>query len=160
MRHLCGLVAIFALCSASAKAQDRTLANDPLTALPLTPATDAMHRGNQPTTMPNGVVCKRKMEGNFYAIYNYFAKQNATTDETVAWYASHLPGFKKVHGYGGARSQDAFYNANGTIVVIVTGNSGAAPANTFAYGVAYERYQPGLSPATITSLTQGKMMCH
>jgi hypothetical protein len=153
------VISSVALCSTSAKAQGKTLTTDPLTALPLPSATDAMHHGNEPVKMPDGTICKSKMQGNFYDLYNYFAKQNAKTDEIVTWYSSHLPGFRKVHGYDGKRSQDAFYNANGTMVVIVTGNPGAATENTFAYAVAYERYQPGLSPATITSLTQGKIVC-
>lgn len=159
MKDIYLMMAIVALCSATAKGQGKILANDPLTALPLSPATDAMHRGNEPTKMPDGVVCKSKMQGNFYAIYNYFAKQNAKTDETVAWYGSHLTGFKKIHGYAGGRSQDAFYNANGTILVLLTGNPGAPAENTFVYAVAYERYQPGISQATIASLTQGKIVC-
>ncbi len=159
MKTICLLGAMVALCSLSAQGQGKTLANDPLTALPLIPATNAMNRGNAPVKMPDGVVCKSKMQGNFYIIYNYFAKQNAKTDETVAWYGTHLTGFKKVHGYGGGRSQDVFYNANGTILVIVTGNPGAPTQNTFAHAVAYERYQPGISPATIASLTQEKIVC-
>jgi|GEM_PF-6709739 len=42
---------------------------------------------------------------------------------------------------------------------IVTGSPGARGENTAAYSVAYERYQPGLSDKTITSLTQGKIVC-
>jgi hypothetical protein len=159
MKNFCLLVAMAAMCSANLRAQGATLTTDPLTKLPLSPATDAMHRGNAPVKMPDGAICKSKMQGDSYSIYSYFAKQNAKIDEIVAWYGKHLTGFKNVHGYGGGRSQDAFYNANGTIVVIVTGNPGAAGENTFAYAVAYERYQPGLSPATITSLTQGKIVC-
>jgi hypothetical protein len=52
-----------------------------------------------------------------------------------------------------------FYNSDGTIVIIVTGEAGAAGENTAAHSVAYERYQPGISEKTITALTQGKMVC-
>jgi hypothetical protein len=103
--------------------------------------------------MPDGQVCKSKMQGNFYDLYKI------KTNDAVAWYASHLAGFKKVQGYESGRSQVAFYNSDGTIVIFLTGNSGDQGENANAYSVAYERYQPGISEKTITSLTQGKIVC-
>jgi hypothetical protein len=89
---------------------------------------------------------------NFYLLYNI------KVDAAVAWYSSHLSGFKKVSGYESQRSQVPFYKPDGTIVIIVTGDPGEGE-NTDAYSVAYERYQPGISERTITSLTQGKIVC-
>lgn len=134
------------------------LTKDPLTNLAVSPATDPpSHFGsgpyNAPTKMPPGHVCKSQMEGNMYEVFKI------KVDAMVTWLASSLPGFKKVSGYESGRSQTAFYNADGTLVVIVTGNPGAQGENTAVYGVAYERYQPGLSEKTIASLTQGKIIC-
>ncbi len=148
------------LCITNALGQGKLLTKDPPTDLPLIPATDSgkhianlPYTYNDPTKMPDGQVCKSKMQANFYLLYNI------RVDATVAWYSSHLTGFKKVSGFESQRSQTAFYKSDGTIVVIVTGDSGAQPENTNAYSVAYERYQPGLSERTITSLTQGKIVC-
>jgi hypothetical protein len=64
-----------------------------------------------------------------------------------------------VQGYESGRTQTAFYKSDGTIVIFLTGTPGAQGENTDAYAVAYERYQPGMSGKTITSLTQGKIVC-
>jgi hypothetical protein len=109
--------------------------------------------------MPDGRVCQSGMQGNFYSIYNYFATEHSKTDAVLAWYTSKLTGFRRFHGYDSKRSQDVFYNADGTTVVIVTGTPGADGVNTNSGAVAYERYQPGLSEKTIKSLTQGKIAC-
>ena len=151
---------MFVLCLTDATGQGKLLTNDPLTGLPLIPATDSgkhianlSYTYNEPSKMPDGQVCKSKMQANFYLLYNI------KVDAAVAWYSSHLSGFKKVSGYESQRSQTAFYNSDGTIVVIVTGDSGAQGENTEVYSVAYERYQPGLSEKTITAVTQGKIVC-
>lgn len=151
---------MFVLCLTNALGQGKLLTNDPLTGLPLIPATDSgkhvaniSYTYNQPTQMPGAQICKSKFQGDFYSLYNI------KVDAAVAWYSSHLSGFKKVQGYESERSQTAFYNSDGTIVIIVTGDSGAQVEGRKAYSVAYERYQPGISERTITSLTQGKIVC-
>jgi hypothetical protein len=145
---------MFVLCLTNATGQRKPLTNDPLTGLPLIPATDSgVHVGNEPRQMPDGQVCKSKMQANFYSLYNI------KVDAAVTWYSSRLSSFKKVQGYESERSQAAFYNSDGTIVIFVTGDSGAQGENTKAYSVAYERYQPGISEKTITALTQGKIVC-
>jgi hypothetical protein len=151
---------MFVLCLTNATGQGKLLASDPPTGLPLISATDpGKHIGNmsytynEPTKMPDGQVCKSKMQANFYSLYNI------KVDAAVAWYSSHLSGFKKVSGYESERSQTAFYNSDGTIVIFVTGDSGAKDENTKAYSVAYERYQPGISEKTITAVTQGRIVC-
>ena len=144
----------------NALGQGKLLTNDPLTGLPLIPATDSgrhmadmSYTYNEPTQMPNAQICKSKFQGDFYSLYNI------KVDAAVAWYSSHLSGFKKVRGYQSKRSQIAFYQPDGTIVVFVTGDSGADGENTDAYSVAYERYQPGISEKTITALTEGNIVC-
>jgi hypothetical protein len=143
-----------------ATAAGQVLTKDPPTGLPLIAATDSGARlgsvqyiYNEPIKMPDGQVCKSKMQADFYKLYNI------TLDATVAWYAAHLSGFKKVSGYASQRSQTAFCNSDRTLVVIVTGNRGASGENTNAYSVAYEHYQPGLSEKTVASLTEGTLIC-
>jgi hypothetical protein len=149
---LSAAVVVFSL--ANAVGQAKMLTTDSLTGLPVIPATEWMKgSGNQPTKMPDGQVCKGKMNGNFYMLYKI--KMDALT----AWYASHVAGFKKVQGYESGRAQVAFYNSDGTSVIFLTGSRGDQGENTDAYAVAYERYQPGLSEKTIASLTQGKIVC-
>ena len=145
---------MFVLFLTNASGQGKSPTNDPLTGVALIPATDPGNQiGNGPTQMPDGQVCKSKMQGNFYSLYNI------KVDAVVQWYASHLSGFKKVQGYENGRSQAAFYNPDRTLVIIVTGDSGAKGENTNAYSVAYERYQPGLSEKTIAGMTQGNIDC-
>jgi hypothetical protein len=148
---LIGTTLIF--CVATAAGQAKLLTNDPLTGLLLMPATDSGRHFNQPVRMPDGSICKCQMQGDFYSLYN------TKVDAAVAWYSSHLAGFKQVRGYESRRSQVAFYNPDRTVVVIVTGVPGAEGENTNAYSVAYERYQPGLAEKTVTSLTRGKIVC-
>src|SRR5262249_77013 len=150
---LCAVVV--ALCFVNALGQAKTLTNDPLTGLPLSPATDGgKYVGNEPDKMPDGRVCKSTMKANFYITSQTKSKMDAAT----AWYAYHLAGFKKVQGYEYGRAQVAFYNSDGTIVIFLTGSRGDPGENTDAYSIAYERYQPGLSEKTIASLTQGKIV--
>ncbi len=162
MKTIFLLGAVFVLCFANAAGQGKLLTSDPLTGLPLISATDSGRRleipnlsytYNKPTQMPDAQICKSKYQGNFYSLYNI------KTNAAVAWYSSHLSGFKKVQGYGYGRAEAAFYNSDRTIVVIVTGGQGAQGQDVNAYSVAYEKYQPGLSEKTVESLTQGKIVC-
>ena len=130
-----------------------TPTTDPLTGLPPIPAGPTHLFGKQPTEMPSSTICKSKFQGNSY--HSIVAK----VDATVAWYSAHLPGFKKIHGYSGDRSQDAFYKPDGTLLVIITGSHGKDGENTDTYSVSYEKYEPGLSEKTITGLTRGNLTC-
>jgi hypothetical protein len=151
---------IVAFCLSNAAGQAKVLTNDPLTGLPLTPASVvAKDAGNAPVKMPDGHVCKSKMQGDFYTLFNYFSKGNIKYSEAISWYSAHLPGFKKVQGSQSKTTQTALYNSDGTVVVILTSEFGPQDENTKTHGVAYERYQPGLSEKTITSLTQEKIVC-
>lgn len=152
------------LCVASAAAQGKILTSDPLTGLPVIPTTVTKFGGNEPTRIPAATVCRSKVEANMYPLIYYvfskdYDKTKATVAATVAWYASRLSGFKQVHGYESGRSQDVFSNADRTIVVIVTGSPGAKGENATAYGVTYERFQPGLSEKTLAGIAQGKIAC-
>jgi hypothetical protein len=132
----------------------KSLTTDPLTGLPLDPATNAPRNlGNEPTKMPDSTVCKSKFQGNFYSVYD------AKVDATVAWYAAHLQGFKKYHSFNYGRSQDTFFNAGGTLEVTITGSPGKAGENTDAYAVSYGRFEPGVKEKTMASFNQAKMVC-
>ncbi len=155
MKNICTVLAMVALASTSASAQGTTLTNDPLTGLPLSPATVGKF-GNAPTEMPEAVICTSKFQGNLYSIDT---SDNATMGPTVAWYAAHLKGFTHAHGFSSERSQDAFYNAGGTIAVIVTSDKGPESKSAHVYGVAYERYQPRLKPKVFLGLTTGNIDC-
>jgi hypothetical protein len=132
----------------------KLLTADPLTGLPLYPATDSrLHLGNEPTRLPDSNVCKSKMQADFYSVYD------SKVDATLGWYASHLPGFKKTHAYAASRTQDTFYTADGTVAVSVTGSAGRAGENTDTYSVVYSRFQPGLPEKEIIGLNQQKVVC-
>jgi hypothetical protein len=154
MKTVALLAAIFVFSLTNATGQGKVLSSDPLTGLPLIPATDSgMHVGNEPNPLPPSQVCKSKMQGEFYSLYKM------KVGAAVEWYSSHLSGFKKARGYDSKRAQIAFYKPDGTIVIFVTGNPGAEGENTDAYSVAYQSYQPGLSEKTIIAVTQGKIVC-
>ena len=125
------LAIVLVLCSALiAGSSTKLLTADPLTNLPLHPATDSrLHLGNEPTRLPESNVCGSKMQIDFYTVYD------CKVDATLVWYGAHLPGFKKTHAYAANRFQDTFYNPEGTLAVSVTGTSGKADENTETYSV-------------------------
>ncbi len=145
----------------SATGQGKVLTNDPLTGLPLIPATVQFKNvGNEPDKLPDAQVCKSKMQGNLYSLSNVMNPASGIKmDATAEWYASHLSGFKKIQGYADGRWQIAFYNSDGTILIFITGQLGSQGENADAFSVTYGRYQPGLSVKTIAGLTQGKFIC-
>jgi hypothetical protein len=126
-----------------------TLTTDPLTGLPLIPATESrVHPGNNdPVNMPDGPYCKSKMLANFYLVFD--SKMNAS----VAWYEANLRGFHKVSDTG--RSKELFYNDAGTLAALVMASMG----NTETRSVSYYRFEPGTSAKAIISMTQGKIVC-
>ena len=133
----------------------KTLTTDPLTGLPLIPATESrLHLGNAPTEIPETKICKSTMQSNFYAVFD------GKVSVTNAWYAARLSGFRKTHAYVGGRSQDTFYNADGTFIVSVTGEPGKNGEDQNAYGIVYGRFNPGLSEKTIFGMNQQKIVCN
>ena len=155
MRKTTVAAALLALAmTLTASGGPKLLTSDPLTGLPLYPATDSrLHLGNEPTVLPESTVCKSKMQADFYSVYD------SKVDATIAWYSAHLPGFKKTHAYAANRSQDTFYKPDGTLVVSVTGSPGKDGENTDAYSVVYVRFQPGLSERAVITLNQQKVVC-
>jgi hypothetical protein len=138
----------------SANGSPKTLTADPLTNLPLYPATDSrLHLGNAPTRLPDSHMCKSTMQTDFYVVFD------SKVAATVAWYAAHLTGFKKTHAYANNRSQDTFYNADGTLLVSITGQPGKPDENTDTHGLVYAQFQPGISEKTILGMNQQKVVC-
>src|ERR1700722_4159170 len=148
------LAIVLELCSAVIASGAKLLTADPLTGLPLYPATDSrLHFGNDPTRLPELKRCGSKMQGDFYTVYD------SKVDATLGWYRAHLPGFRKTHAYAASRSRDTFYNNEGTLAGSVTGSSGKAGENAETYSVVYSRFQPALPEKTIISLNQQKLVC-
>ena len=145
-------VAIFLGVSAVAGAA--ALTKDPLTGLPLLPATSSPLGGNEPTRMPDAQICKSKVQAEYYSV------SNSKVSVTLNWYASRLVGFHKTHGFADGRSQDAFYSTDGTAVVSVTGERGKAGEDTETYAVSYTRFQPGLPAKTIIGINQHNVVCN
>ena len=162
MRNAVALAVLLALSLTNAAGQGKTLTNDPLTRLPLIPATVLFKNvGNEPDKMPDTRVCRSRVQGNVYSLSSVMNPANGVKMEAAAaWYASHLSGFKKVQGYADGRPQIAFFNSEGTIVVFLTGQLGAKGENTDAFSVSYERCQPGISEKAIAGLTQGEFICN
>jgi len=141
-------------CVAISSGNTKLLTADPLTQLPLYPATDSrLHLGNDPTRLRESRVCGSKMQADFYTVYD------SKVDATLGWYGAHLSGFKRTHAYAANRSRDTFYNLEGTLAVSVTGSSGKAGENTETYSVVYSRFQPALSEKAIISLNQQEVIC-
>jgi hypothetical protein len=129
------------------------LSVDPLTQLPIDPASDLkMGLGNAPTKLPEITICKSKVMTDSYSVYS-------TVDVTIAWYQAHLTGFSHAHGYSGGRSRDQFYNSTGTIVVTVTGEPGADGAKVDTHNVDYYTFNPGASEKTILAALKGQVVC-
>ena len=146
------LVVILGLvCTVAANAA--TLTKDPLTGLPIDPATDPRHVGNEPVKIPDSQICKSKMQANFYTIVD------SKIDATVAWYTAHLPGFHKAYQYVDNRPQDKFYNDAGTMMVLVLGQIGKEGESVKTYSVTYYSFQPGLPAKASASFGQHKMAC-
>jgi len=138
---------LIAICSCTLMlAQGKPPAHDPLTGLPL-------YAEDSPIPMPGTHVCKSTMRGDFYKLSNI--KLKAIAD----WYSTHLSGFKKSIGTEQGRTQIAFYNSDGSPLVIITGESDGQGENSGAYSISYQKYEPGLSENTIIGYTRGKMVC-
>jgi hypothetical protein len=147
-------ITIVLLLAGTVVAGAKLLTTGPLTNLPLYPATDSrLHLGNEPTQLPASTICKSRMEGDFYSVYD------SKVDATVAWYAAHLAGFRKTHAYAAKRSHDTFYRSDGTAIVSITGSVGNDGENTDTYSVLYAHFQPPISEKTILGMNQQKIIC-
>ena len=123
---------------------------DPLTGLPLYPA---IAEGAIPIKLPEVMICKSKMQTNMYPV------GDAKIDATLAWCVAHLQGFKQAHAYSDGRSQNAFYNSDGTLLVSVTGIETKKGENGPTGAISYKRFTPGLSETTILSMKDQKIVC-
>jgi hypothetical protein len=144
---------MFASLSVMLSAGNVTLTTDPLTGLPIDPKSNpGMNLGNAPVKMDDQQICKSTMQANLYSVFD-------KVDPTVAWYAAHLTGFHKSHTYYRNRTQNAFYNDAGTLVVIVVGELGKDGENVDTHAVTYYRFQPGLPAKTIVSFGTQTLEC-
>src|SRR5580693_9950538 len=86
MKSLIALVVMLGVALACVAAT--ILTSDPLTQLPLDPATNSrLNLGNAPTAMQPSKVCTSDMQANFYNVYESISEANA-------WYKAHLKDFK------------------------------------------------------------------
>ena len=153
MKKMFGCTMIFGLALAISAHSAPTEKTDTLTGLPLYPATSNVIDPGDPTKLPETTVCKSKMQTDFYSVYD------AKVDSTLAWCTAHLPGFKQSHGYADGRSQDAFYNSDGTMLVSVTGSRGKEGENTATYSISYHKFTPGISEKTLLGMKDRKIVC-
>jgi hypothetical protein len=93
------------------------------------------------------------MAANSYTVL----KSNFAT--TNAWYSAHLSGLKHSHGYSNNRAKDGYYNADGTMLVVVMANPGVdgAPVDTFS--VTYYTFSPALLEKAIIGLLHDNIQC-
>jgi hypothetical protein len=153
MKKIFGCTMIFGLALAISANAAPTAKTDPLTGLPLYPATSNVVDPGDHTKLPEATICKSKMQTDFYSVYD------AKVDATLAWCVAHLQGFKQTRGHADGRSQDAFYNSDGTILVSVTGSRGKEGDNTATYSISYHKFTPGVSEKTLLSIKDGKIVC-
>ena len=117
--------------------------SDSVTSLPVYPGV------TDPDPLPKANVCRKAMQGDFYMV------MGQKVDVVVDWYAKHLAGFKKYHAITDHRSQDTFFNSDGTQEVTVTGS----PNSTEVFSISYGRFQPGLAEPERASFNTGKQVC-
>lgn len=117
--------------------------SDPVTSLPVYPGV------TDPDPLPRANVCRKAMQGDFYMV------MGQKVDVVVGWYARHLTGFRKYHAISDRRSQDTFFNSDGTQEVTVTGS----PNSTEVFSISYGRFQPGLAEPERASFNTGKQVC-
>jgi hypothetical protein len=138
-------LAVTLVCGATPK----ILTSDPLTGLPLIPATDSrLHLGNEPTVLPEGHICKSKMETNFYAVFDTKMK------DTVSWYESRLTGFKKTVERAKDRTEVTLYKSDGTVLVNITSEPGAPGSEENTHSVVYAKFTPPVSERNLIEATK------
>ena len=145
-------VAVMALIASFASAAS-LVTTDPLTKLPVPAPGDPIQIGDSPMKLDNVPVCKSTAQMNFYTALS------GKVEAAVAWYGSHLKGFKHTHGYGSGRSQDTYYNAAGTLMVSITGNPSPDGQNAEVYSVIYGTIMPGASEKIIVGMNVQKVVC-
>ena len=134
-------------------AAKKTLANDPLTGLPLISWPDRLGIGNAPMRLDETTICKSKMQTDFYT------PNGINVAATVSWYGSKLSGLKKIHGNVRNRSQDIFYKTDGSVIVSIAGTTGKDGEDTPVHGIVYETFQPALSEKTVVAMNTENIVC-
>jgi hypothetical protein len=118
--------------------------HDALTGLPLYPGL------KYPSVLPKAMVCKSMMKGDFYiALGN---KINAVNE----WYVAHLAGFHMYHAVTDGRTQDTFFNSDGTKEVTITGSRSDADE---VFSISYGEFRPGLSQNASASFHKPTRIC-
>jgi hypothetical protein len=133
--------------SLPALAGGATPATDAITHLPVIPS------ATEPMSLPETQTCKSKMQTNFYSV------GSGKVSTVVAWYGAHLNGFRKTHAYNVDRSQDTFYNGDGTLIVSISGEQGKNGEDADTHSVVYARFQPGLPEKEIVGMNAGHLVC-
>jgi hypothetical protein len=153
MKKTFGCAVIFGFALAISANSAPTEKTDPLTGLPLYPATNGLGEGGGPLKLDPSAVCKSKMDADLYEV------TESKVDATVAWCAAHFAGFRKAHGYGGNRSRDIFYKTDGTLVIEIVGSPGKEGENQEAHTITYSRFSPGLTEQTILGMAKAQVVC-
>jgi hypothetical protein len=152
MRKTSTILLVSMFLGAGAANAAAVLTADPLTKLPLIPATVGM-LGNQPNSMDPTTICKSKMSANMYTVIN---SDFATT---AAWYTAHLTGLKHSHVYSNGRSKEGYYSADGTALVIVLSRPGAEGAKLDTHSVDYYLFQPAVAEKTLLGILHDNVPC-
>lgn len=153
MNHPCVALAACLLLALPLAAGAAVLTADPLTGIPLDPATVGVFGTNEPDKLPASTFCSSKMRVDLYTTLN------SNIDATNAWYASHLKGFKHGRAYSAGRSHDIYYSADGTMAVSVDGDPGAEGANVDTHTILYMLFQRGVPEKTLLGSLQGRTIC-
>jgi hypothetical protein len=123
-------------------------ANDSITGLPVYPGIGS------PEALPKATFCGKQMDGSFYIVMN--GKGEKVT-LVAAWYTKHLTSFHVYHANTDGRTQDTFFNREGTKEVTITSSRGNGDE---VFSVSYGNFHPGLSSQEMASFNQGKRSCH
>jgi hypothetical protein len=130
----------------------KTLANDPLTGLPIIPSEDPLHLGNEPQAIDPSNICKSRVETDFYSL------NGIKMDATVAWYAQKLTGFKKTEANVRDSVHVMFYKPDRTVVVQIV--SQPLPGKeAVVHGITYSKLTPAPDEKMISGMNTGKIVC-
>ncbi len=150
MLRTCASATLALMLTSLACAADMT---DALTGLPLPDAASGIKLYDPPMKLEPAQICKSTQVTDFYSTMDF------KTSVAIAWYGAHLKGFQHMHGYGSGRTQDAFLNADGTLMVVITGSPGADGVDSKAYAVTYAALKPGMPQKTVAGLLSQKVAC-
>jgi len=125
---------------------------DSLTGLPFPDAATGI-KLYEPMKLDPVQVCKSTQTTNFYTV------DGAKTSAAIAWYGAHLKGFRHLHGYAAGRTQDEFVNADGTLLVGITGIPAADGVDTEVYAIVYATLKPGASQQVLKGLLSQSLSC-